>query len=74
MEDVLKKKAIKWNLVLHYTLEMPDKYHEDPMRTTVYFRSAYLACPRKELFVFTATLIVQCLHRTNCNRTGWSCE
>ena len=42
MENVLlKKKAIKWNLVYHCTLEMPDKYHEEPMRSSGYFRSGY---------------------------------
>ena len=42
MENVLhKKKAVKWNLVFHCTLEMPDKYREEPMRTSPYFRSGY---------------------------------
>lgn len=42
MSDVLKsKKAVKWSLVLHCTLEMPDKYSEEPMRVSPYFRSGY---------------------------------
>ena len=42
MENTLqKKKAVKWNLVYHCTLEMPDKYREEPMQTSGYFCSGY---------------------------------
>ena len=38
---LIKKKAVKWSLVLHSTMEMPDKYQDEPRRVSPYFHSAY---------------------------------
>lgn len=35
------KKGVKWSLVLHSTLEMPNKYSEEPRRVSHYFRDDY---------------------------------
>ena len=34
-----EKKAIKWNLMYHCTLEMPDKYRTEPLKYEGYFRT-----------------------------------
>lgn len=42
LQKVLKeKKAVKWNLMYHCTLSMPDKYSDHPLRYSPYFRTPY---------------------------------
>ena len=40
LKHVLKeKKGVKWNLMYHCTLEMPDKYRTEPLKYDGYFRT-----------------------------------
>ena len=42
LQKVLKeKRALKWNLMYHCTLSMPDKYNDRPLRYSPYFRTPY---------------------------------
>lgn len=42
LQKVLKeKKAIKWNLMYHCTMSMPDKYKDHPLRYSPYFRTPH---------------------------------
>lgn len=42
LQKVLKeKKAIKWNLMYHCTISMPDKYKDHPPRYSPYFRTQH---------------------------------
>ena len=42
LQKVLKeKKAVKWNLMYHCTMSMPDKYKNHPLRYSPYFRTPY---------------------------------
>ena len=42
LQKVLKeKKAIKWNLMYHCTMSMPDKYKDYPLRYSPYFRTQH---------------------------------
>ena len=42
LKKVLKeKKAVKWNLMYHCTLSMPDKYQTEPLIDKPYFRTPY---------------------------------
>ena len=56
LQKVLEeKRAIKWNLMYHCTLSMPDKYSDHPLRYSPYFRtpspitSTYLQQLREQL-------------------------
>ena len=56
LQKVLKeKRAIKWNLMYHCTLSMPEKYSDHPLRYSPYFRTpspitrAYLQQLREQL-------------------------
>ena len=35
------KKAVKWNLMYHCTMAMPDKYRTEPLKNDGYFRTPY---------------------------------
>lgn len=42
LQKVLKEKnAIKWNLMYHCTMSMPDKYKDHPPRYSPYFRTQH---------------------------------
>ena len=42
LENILKEKqGIKWNLMYHCTLSMPDKYREVPLKHSPYIRTPY---------------------------------
>lgn len=76
---LLKKKAIKWNLVYHCTLEMPDKYREEPMRSSGYFRSGYpliTTYPQQLSMQFPMAMesVEECLSTFMQAGSGWTLQ